>query len=239
MNQISFWNRAWGLKQRIDEVKLIDLLMHQSAVEFTYRIIGNLQGKKLLEIGCGSGVQTIDFVKKGAVVTAIDISEESLALTKQILNQNRMKAEVKKIDAERMDLPSERFDLVYINCVLMHADQDKTIQESLRVLKPGGFLIFKESLKGWLFAFPYRVFSPYKKSKPHYITLSKIKQLGAIHREFYLLSSSLAFLFYLLPNKTRAHHWFSLLEPVDHFLLRNFPLLRALAWVSMGVIKKS
>src|SRR3989338_9454845 len=109
MKKNYFWDRAWVSAENIEEVKLIDLIMHQSAVDFTYKILGGLAGKKLLEIGCGSGMQTIDFVQKGARVTAIDLSKESVSLTKELLKKNNFKATVKKIDAEKMDLPDISF----------------------------------------------------------------------------------------------------------------------------------
>ncbi|HLC81357.1 MAG TPA: class I SAM-dependent methyltransferase [Candidatus Nanoarchaeia archaeon] len=238
MEENHFWDLAWGSPEKIKDVKLIDLIMHKSAVQFTYQILGEIKNKNLLEIGCGSGMQTIDFIRKGARVTAIDLSEESISLTKEFLKKNNFKALVKKIDAEKMDLPDHAFDVVYINCVLMHADQDKTISECLRVLKPGGIIVFKESLKPWIATFPYRTFSPYMKTKPHYLTLRKVRSLNAKHKEFYLLGSFLAFLFYLLKNKRLALCWFSLFEPIDNFLLKNFPFWRTFAWVAVGVIKK-
>ncbi|HLC51655.1 MAG TPA: class I SAM-dependent methyltransferase [Candidatus Nanoarchaeia archaeon] len=238
MDQVVFWEKAWTSNNKIDEVKLIDLVMHKSAVEFTYKIMGDLNGKKLLEIGCGSGLQTIDFIKKGAKVTAIDISSKSVSVTRSLLKKNNLRAEVKKINAENMNLPNDSFDIVYINCVLMHANQDKTIKESLRVLKRGGIFIFKESLKPWIATFPYRIFSPYMKSEPDYMTLNKIKLLKAKHREFYLFSSFLAFLFYIFKDKNLAGKLFSLLEPIDNFILKNIPFLRTFSWAAVGTIKK-
>ena len=217
---------------------MIDLLMHKSAVDFSYQTLSDFNGKNLLEIGCGSGAQTIDFIHKGAQVTAIDISDESVALTKEFLKKHNLTAIVQKVNAEQMKFSSNSFDIVYINCVLMHADQDKTVKESLRVLKSGGILVFKESLKNWIASFPYRTFSPYMKAKPDYLTLNKVKSLRAKHREFYLFGSFFAFLFYLFQDKKLAHQLFSLFEPIDNFLLSHFSFLRNYAWVSVGVIVK-
>ena len=105
MKDHRFWDQAWSSQRKKDDVELIDLIMHKTAVDFTYQLLGNIKGKKLLEIGCGSGAQTIEFIKRGALVTAIDISEESVAATKDFLKQNKLKALVKTADAERMGFP--------------------------------------------------------------------------------------------------------------------------------------
>lgn len=46
------------------------------------KLQGNLKGKKLLDIGCGFGRHSKEFIKRGAIVTGFDSSEKMISLTK-------------------------------------------------------------------------------------------------------------------------------------------------------------
>lgn len=102
-------------------------------------------GKRVLEIGCGIGTDTINFARHGAHVTAVDISEKSLEIA-------RRRAEVFGLadkvtfgvaDSERLSdaLPVDDYDLVYSFGVLHHTPHpDRALAELRRYLKPGGAL---------------------------------------------------------------------------------------------------
>jgi ubiquinone/menaquinone biosynthesis C-methylase UbiE len=231
-----FWDQAWS-SGRKKETEIIDLLMHKSAIDFSYGLLGDLRGKKLLELGCGSGKQTIDFFKMGAKVTATDISKESIKETKSLVKKSRALVRVEQADAENLHFKENSFDAVYIGCLLMHADIKRVLPEAFRVLRPGGRIVLKETLKEWLFAFPYRTFSPYRKTMPHYITLKNLRAFGARHKEFYLFSSAFACLFYLIKEK-RAHEIFEQINKLDTWLLQKVPLLRKVSWVSVARLDK-
>jgi SAM-dependent methyltransferase len=81
-------------------------------------------GKKVLEIGCGLGADTINFARAGAIVTAVDLSEKSLELAKkraEIFNlSDRItfyQANVEELDSV---VPIEHYDLIYSFGVLHH-----------------------------------------------------------------------------------------------------------------------
>lgn len=50
---------------------------------FTLEGLGNLEGKKILDVGCGSGRYSIELAKKGATVVGVDFSDEMLAMARQ------------------------------------------------------------------------------------------------------------------------------------------------------------
>ena len=240
MNQEQFWDEVWNSDSFTDKTEQIDHLMHQTAVDFSYQLLGNIKNKKLLEVACGSGAQALLFCRNGAELTAIDISEQSVAETKKVLTENHLgKVPVKKMDAENLSFQENTFDLVYFNSLLMHIkDKDKVISESLRVLKPGGKLIFIETLKSWLFAFPYRTFSPYRHSQPEYINFKFLKKIRAKHKEFYLFSCFFLFLFFIFKNQRTASQLFHALSRIDNFLMAVIPPLRKLSWVTVAWIQK-
>ncbi len=275
-SQEQFWDEVWNSDSFTDKTELIDHLMHKEAVDFSYALLGDLNQKKLLEVACGSGAQALLFCRNGAELTAIDISEKSVAETKKILTENNFeKVPVKKMDAATLTFKDYSFDLVYFNSLLMHitnsgkdgskeiqnSDQhfkdnnkEKVIQECLRVLKPGGKLIFIETLNSWLFAFPYRTFSPYRHSRPEYINFKFLKKIQAEHKEFYLFSCFFLFLFFLLKNEKNGKTFFSslylinnkrtvskffhALSRIDNFLMQAIPPLRKLSWVTVAWIQK-
>jgi SAM-dependent methyltransferase len=108
------------------------------------------RGKRVLEIGCGIGTDTLEFVKNGARVVAVDLSEESLHLA-----SDRFEVEGllwKKtygmerpvtfycLDAEAY-LPIKSFDLAYSFGVLHHTpNPERALANIFRSLKPGGEL---------------------------------------------------------------------------------------------------
>jgi len=92
------------------------------------------RGKRVLEIGCGLGTDTISFARAGAQVTAVDLSTESLALAKK-------RAEVFGLDnitfyqanAEQLSdyVPVERYDLVYSFGVIHHTPHPERVIEQI------------------------------------------------------------------------------------------------------------
>lgn len=235
----SFWDSAWTSEKRTKETEMIDRYIPKTSVEFSYSLLGDIKGKKLLEIGCGSGYETVEFCQKGAFVTAIDLSTESIKAAKERCKKINLKSvHIEEMNAETLKFKNNTFDRVYINKVLLHTDKDKVLQECLRVLKKDGILVMNEMLKHWLFSFPYRTFSPYRKSNPKYITLKEVKKLNMKHKEFYLFSTFFFFLFYININKKIAFTIFNTFAWIDTILLRIFPFLRNFAWITVACLRE-
>jgi SAM-dependent methyltransferase len=104
------------------------------------REAGMLQGKHLLEVGCGMGYDSLEFLKRGVRVTAIDLTENAVDFTLRHFEVEGVKAEAVQVgNALNLPFPDETFDAVWSNGVL-HAtgDTQRAIDEVRRVLKPGG-----------------------------------------------------------------------------------------------------
>jgi ubiquinone/menaquinone biosynthesis C-methylase UbiE len=108
-------------------------------------LLGSVKGKKILEIGCGGGQNSIAFAKQGAIATGLDLSEEQLEFAKKLAERERVNVEFIKGDmADMKGIESNNFDIVYTACAVCYAPIEKTFKEVCRVLKKNGLFIFSE-----------------------------------------------------------------------------------------------
>lgn len=100
------------------------------------------RGKRVLEIGCGAGTDSLQFARAGADAYAVDLTERGVEITRKRLAINGLSANVRAADAEALPFDDEFFDLVYSWGVLHHTpNTEKAIAEVYRVLKPGGRIV--------------------------------------------------------------------------------------------------
>lgn len=137
---IEVTNETVGSREFFEEIKVkfrenYDVYAHSDdLLNFS-----GYQGKSILEIGCGIGLDAIEFAKHGANVTAIDLSPKNIELAKQYFVYKQLEAEIVVANAEALTYENESFDLVIAIGVLYYTpDPQKGINEILRVLKPGG-----------------------------------------------------------------------------------------------------
>jgi ubiquinone/menaquinone biosynthesis C-methylase UbiE len=110
------------------------------------------KSKKLLEIGCGIGIDLIRFAEGGAEVTGVDLSKTAIDLARKYFNYLNLKADLCVMDGEKLKFKDNSFDVVYAHGVIQYtADADKLINEALRVLKPNGvYISMVYNRNGWL-----------------------------------------------------------------------------------------
>jgi ubiquinone/menaquinone biosynthesis C-methylase UbiE len=104
------------------------------------REAGLLSGKHLLEIGCGMGFDSLEFLKRGVRVTATDLTENAVRLARRHFEVAGVRPEAVQVEnALSLSFPDETFDAVWANGVL-HATGDtrRAIAEARRVLRTGG-----------------------------------------------------------------------------------------------------
>lgn len=93
-------------------------------------------GKKVLEIGCGIGTDTINFARHGALVTAIELSEKSLEVARKRAEvyglQDRIQFHAGNAEQLTEFVPVQPFDLIYSFGVIHHSPHPEKIIEQMR-----------------------------------------------------------------------------------------------------------
>jgi len=107
----------------------------------TLKMLGNTKGKKVLDLGCGTGLYTRILKRMGAKVKAIDISKNMVEIArKEVPN-----AEFKVGSATKLPYKNEFFDIVVSPLMIEYLSilqWNKALKEVHRVLKKGGYFIF-------------------------------------------------------------------------------------------------
>jgi ubiquinone/menaquinone biosynthesis C-methylase UbiE len=96
-------------------------------------------GSKILDCGCGPGMDTEKFSQLGYNVTAIDLSERFVSLTKERVQT----ATVKKMDMRHLEFPQASFDGLWASFSLLHIrarDIEQTLSGFRKVLRSHGLL---------------------------------------------------------------------------------------------------
>ena len=101
-------------------------------------------GRRVLDVGCGTGVDLVRFVRGGAIATGIDIADSAVGLAGENLRHQSLSAALCVGDGERLPFPGGTFDFVFAHGVVQYASGDRAlVDECRRVLKPGGTAFFQ------------------------------------------------------------------------------------------------
>jgi SAM-dependent methyltransferase len=101
-------------------------------------------GRRVLEVGCGAGVDLARFARGGAAVTGVDIAPSAIDLARANFEQQGLTGEFHVANGEQLLFPDGSFDLVYAHGVVQYtSDPERLVAECRRVLAPGGGAIFQ------------------------------------------------------------------------------------------------
>lgn len=133
-------NKTVGTREYFDEVEKRKHFIEPHIPAFAE--FEKWKGKSVLEIGCGIGTEATNFARHGAKLTVIELSKESLALTKQRFAVYGLEANFILGNAEELDqlLPEgEQFDLVWSFGVIHHSPHpEKILKQCKKLLKSDG-----------------------------------------------------------------------------------------------------
>ncbi len=123
----------FGTKQYFDEVEERKYFVEPHIPNFAD--FKKWKGKKVLEVGCGIGTDSINFARAGAKLTVVELSKESLEICKKRFAVYNLQAKFYLADAEHLSevVPVEEYDLIYSFGVIHHTPKPrKTIEEILK-----------------------------------------------------------------------------------------------------------
>ncbi|PVV20209.1 MAG: bifunctional 3-demethylubiquinol 3-O-methyltransferase/2-polyprenyl-6-hydroxyphenol methylase [gamma proteobacterium symbiont of Ctena orbiculata] len=116
-----------------------------------------LDGKQVLDVGCGGGILSESMAANGAQVTGIDMGEAPLQVARLHLLESGLEINYERIPVERLaEEQPEQFDVVTCMEMLEHVpDPASVVNACARLVKPGGTLFFStinRNPKSYLFA---------------------------------------------------------------------------------------
>lgn len=114
------------------------------ATEAELRLLGDLKGKRVLELGCGGAQCSIAFAKQGATAIGVDSSAEQLNFARSLMEQEEVRIELRHGDlADLAFLRADSVDLVFSSWAFGYIeDLNRVLRQVHRVLKVGSPLVF-------------------------------------------------------------------------------------------------
>lgn len=200
---------------------------NKSKTKYRELISEEIEGKYVLEYGCGPGSAAFDLAKLGAKVTAIDISDVAIEMAQKKAKAEDLKIEFHVMDAENLQFENDSFDLICGSGILHHLNLSDSYKEINRTLKPAGRAVFFEPLGHNPIINAYRMLTPKMRTDDEHPLLMKdleyakefFSQVDAYH---YNLTSIIgSFIPILTP----------VLNKTDAFLFKNFRFLRRYSWI--------
>lgn len=200
-------------------------------LRYAFFLMGDVLGKTVLDLGCGSGENTVPLLARGAHVIALDISQELAALARKRVELSPYTCPPLLVaSAYDVPLPDNSIDLILCASVVHHLNIPRAMQEMRRLLKPGGAVIMKEPVRFSTLAGALRRLFPAQQDvsdDEHPLTREELRQM----KTGWHVSGERAFRLPVVPlvrtffGERAAHKVF----PLDGWLLRHLSPLEFLS----------
>jgi 2-polyprenyl-6-hydroxyphenyl methylase/3-demethylubiquinone-9 3-methyltransferase len=113
-------------------------------VKYLEQCADGLDGRRVLDVGCGGGLLSEALAARGATVTGIDLAEDVLAAARRHLGESKLKVQYRAVAAETLaaEAPAS-FDLVSCLEMLEHVpDPAAVVKACGQLVRPGGTVVF-------------------------------------------------------------------------------------------------
>ena len=98
-------------------------------------------GRRVLEVGCGAGVDLVRFARGGARATGVDVADSAIALARENVGHQGLTATLAVANGEALPFADNTFDFVYAHGVVQYTANDRAlIDDCRRVVTPGGIV---------------------------------------------------------------------------------------------------
>lgn len=251
----------WASSIDLDEIMVEASFTAITAFENRYCLekMGDLRGRRILDLGCGAGEAAVYFALRGAEVWASDISAGMLAVASALARKHGCRISTVKSTAEELPFESGFFDIVYGANVLHHVNIPGALDQVRRILKPGGQAFFIEPLSYNPVINVYRHMARTVRTEDeHPLTLGDLKLFRerfpvVAHREMWLFPLYIFIWFYLVErvHPAKERYWKKVIRDsakhragmtvaaaLDRVFLTALPFLRFLCWNTVVHVRK-
>jgi SAM-dependent methyltransferase len=202
-------------------------------LEYVFHLLGDVYGKAVLDLGCGSGEVVVPLAKRGADVVGIDVSPELIVLAAERTRQAGVSATLKVASAYETGLPDESIDVVLCISVLHHLNLPVVREEIRRLLRKGGLFILKEPIRlSRTMGFVRRLL-PSREDVSEYEHPLTAQEVSAIRQDFDFVASRS----FRLPLVRFAVNSDTLWR-LDRWFLNSFPVLAHFATSRVVALRK-
>lgn len=125
-----------------------DYLDHAVWIRPAIATLGDLRGRRVLDFGCGHGMAGVVMARRGAQVTACDLSPGYVREAAGRARANEAAIDFTVADGHQLPFATGCFDLIWGHAILHHLEIRRCVEELRRVLRPGGRLTLCEPWDG-------------------------------------------------------------------------------------------
>jgi ubiquinone/menaquinone biosynthesis C-methylase UbiE len=133
------WETLWEAKKDVHNV-----YSNEDRILRELSRVCDLGGKRVLEVGAGTGRDSFRLIEHGAEVVQLDYSVNSLQILKNLSEELHVETTIVGGDTFQLPFRDATFDVVFHQGLLEHfrrPQAEALLKENIRVLKPGGYLL--------------------------------------------------------------------------------------------------
>ncbi len=243
----------WAKSTSLNAIRVREAFESDTAPEnrFILKCMGDLKGKRVLDLGCGLGESSVYFAMQGADVTAVDVSPAMVELTMKLAESCNVSVRGVAASTDLLAVEHGSFDFVYLANVAHHVpDRRQLWMDVYHALKVGGrFYSWDPLAYNPAINIYRRIATEVRTEDEEPFTKADLRLVHGIfgnieYRMFWLTTLSIFFKYYIMdgldPNKVRfwkrifeepkeSLGWFRVLQRIDNFLL-SLPIVKWQAW---------